>query len=67
MGSIIRAGVYFPLNKCQQSANRDLPPQQQQQQNEIAHRSTSILVHETGEMLPPIRIQSVRKRQQLEL
>jgi hypothetical protein len=64
MGSIIRAGVYFPLNKRQQSVNRDLP---QQQQNEIAHRSTSILVHETGEKLPPIRIQSVRKRQQLEL
>jgi hypothetical protein len=30
-------GVYFPVHKRQQSAKRDLP-QQQQQQNEIAHR-----------------------------
>jgi hypothetical protein len=41
-------GVYFPVNRRQQSANRDLPQQQQQLlQNEIAHRSTSIPVYES--------------------
>jgi uncharacterized membrane protein YciS (DUF1049 family) len=40
------ACLYFPVNKRQQCANRDLA-QQQQQQNEFAHRSTSILVYES--------------------
>jgi len=43
------ACFYFPVNKRQQSANLDLlhPQQQQQQQNEIAHRSTSIPLYES--------------------
>jgi len=39
------AYVYFSVNKRQQSANRDLT--QQQQQNEMANRSTSIPVYES--------------------
>jgi len=38
------ACVCFPVNKRQQSANRDLP---QQQQNEFAHRSTTIPIYES--------------------